>query len=273
MNRLNLPVVLTFVLAGCANTAQLKTETPVLKFDYHTQANAPHNGRTIAITSIQFLTNNAPHAEQPDAGLLRFKLGGRALHFSAVSRYHEHYQAPLHAAMQSALAEMMAKRGFTVTGPYTSSEEIPYTDRKHLYLMILPRLNLNITQHATNESCMQGICTDTGVITLGGNFVIRFIEPLTEQTLLTKQVDLNDPGIRKNYVHQFPHETRKAVLQGLMYSDSVTGSLHDNANKQLVDAINEFYQDAIAKMDRVISAEELLSHEDSLDNIRGFRRR
>jgi len=273
MYRMKVLVVLTFILTGCAYTAQVKTEPPKLKFDYHTQVNAPQNGKTIAITSFQFLTNNTSQAEQSDSGLFSFKLGSRALQFSAVTSYHENYQAQLHAAMQSALAEMISKRGFTATGPFKSSDEIPYTDKKHIYLIILPRLNLNITQHSTKKSCMQSICTDAGIITLSGNLVIRFIEPLTEQTLLTKQIDISGPGISKHYVHQYPHETHKAVRQGLMYSDRVTNSLVDDADKQLVDAINEFYQDVMSKMDKIISADELLSHQDNLDNIRGFKRR
>ncbi|MBI1424728.1 MAG: hypothetical protein GC149_14885 [Gammaproteobacteria bacterium] len=273
MNRMKLLAVLTLMLAGCANTTPVKTEPPVLKFDYHTQANAPENGKIIAITSYQFLTNNAPRTKQPDAGLLNFKLASDVVQFSAVTNYHENYELQLQTAMQSALAEMISKRGFTVTGPFKSSEEIPYTDKKHLYLIILPRLNLDIEQRPTTKSCIHSICTDKGVITLGGSLLLRFIEPLSEQTLLTKRIDLTEPGISKNYIHQYPQVTRKAVMQGLMYSDNELNSLIDDADKQLVDALNEFYRAAMTKTDALISAKELLSHQDDLDQIRGFKRR
>ena len=273
MNRMKLLAVLTLLLAGCASTTPVKTEPPVLRLDYHTQANAPENGKIIAITSYQFLTNNTPRTKQPDVGLLNFKLASDVVQFSALTSYRENHEMQLQAAMQSALSEMISKRGFTATGPFKSTEEIPYTDRKHIYLIILPKFNLKIDQHSTEKSCIHGICTDTGVITLSGNLLLRFIEPLTEQTLLTKQIDLNEPGIRKDYIHQYPQLTRKAVMQGLMYSDSELNSLVDNANKQLVDAINEFYQEGMTKMDALISAQELLSHEDDLDHIRGFKRR
>ena len=272
MNRMKLLAILSFTLAGCASNAPVNTKTSALQLDYHTQVNAPQNGKIIAITSFEIITNNASQTERSDVNTFSIKLASRSLPFSAVTSYHENYEAPLRTAMQSTLAEMISKRGFTATGPFKSANEIPYVDKKNLYLIIVPKLNLNIGQRSSSHSCMHSVCTDTGVITLDGDLLIRFVEPLTDQTLLTKHIELTGSGISKNYVHQYPQETHKAVMQGLMYNDISSNSLIDDADKVLADAITDYYQQSMVKIDNLISAEELLSYQHDLDQIRGFKR-
>lgn len=272
MNRLKVLALFFLALAGCASNSSVKTDTPTLKLDYHTQVNAPQNGKIIAITSYQFLTNGAAQAERADTIVFGIKLASRSLPFSAVTTYHDKYEAPLHKAMQASLAELMSKRGFTTTGPFKSIDTIPYTDKKSIYLIMLPKLNLNIEQHSISNECVHSICTETGVISLRGELLIRFIEPLSEQTLLAKHTDFNGLHIKKTYVHQYPQETHKAVRHGLESTATPYTPLIDDADKKLVDAINEFYQDAMADTDKLLSAEELLSHQADLDKMRGFKR-
>jgi hypothetical protein len=259
MHRLARPVLLIFALAGCASTTPTKTDTPVLKLDYHSQSNAPQNGKTVTIISLVIVTNDASKTEKSFISTLPIKLASRALEFSAVESYHENYETPLQDAMQSGLDEIISKRGFTTKGPFKSIDAVPFADKKSSYLVVVPKLFLNIEQQSSSHSCMQSVCTDAGRISLSGDLLIRFVDPLTEQTLRTMPIDLNGFGIRKNYVHQYPQETHKAVRQGLMYNDKSSSSLIDDANKQLVDAINEFYADSMAKIDKLISAEDLPS--------------
>lgn len=259
MHRFTLPALLIFTLAGCASTAPTKTDTPTLKLDYHSQSNAPQNGKTVAIISLVIVTNDASTTEKSFVSTLPIKLASRALKFSAVESYHENYETPLQNAMQSGLDEIMSKRGFTTKGPFKSIDAVPFADRKNSYLAVVPKLFLNIEQQSNSHSCMHSICTDAGSISLRGDLLIRFVDPLTEQTVRTMPIDLNGFGIRKNYVHQYPQETHKAVRQGLMYTDKASASRIDDANKELVDAINEFYADSMAKIDKLISAEDLLS--------------
>ena len=273
MDRMKLLAVLTFALAGCASNPSVTTQAPALKLDYQTPVSTPHNGKTIAIKSFQFLTNNAAQTGQADSLSFSIKLAGRSLPFSAVTRYQENYEAPLQKAVQSSLAQLLASRGFTATGPFKTVDEIPYSDKKGLYLVMLPRLNLNIEQRTISTDCVHSVCTETGVFTLSGDILLRFVEPLSEQTLLTKASDLNGLHIRKNYVHQYPQETHKAVLHGMASNDSKAAALIDDADKELVNAINEFYQHTMATMDSLISADELLAQQAELEKIRGFKRR
>jgi hypothetical protein len=259
MQRLALPVLLSITLAACASSQPAKTDSAALKFDYHTQHNAPQTGKSVAMVTLVCVTNDASPTEKSFVDTLPIKLASRALQFSAVSRYRENYETPFQNAMQSALEEMIVKRGFSAKGPYQSVEAIPYSDKKRLYLAVVPKLYLNIEQRSTSHSCIQKICTDTGVITLSGDFLLRFVDPLTEQTARTKQIDLHGFGIKKNYVHQYPQETHTAVRQGLLYTDKASTSLIDDADKELADAINEFYAASLAKIDNLISAEDLLA--------------
>jgi hypothetical protein len=259
MHRLALPVLLIFALAGCASTTPSKTDTPTLKLEYHSQSNASPNGKTVAISSLVIVINNASNDEKSFISSLPFKLASSELEFSAVDRYHEHYETSLQSAMQSGLNEIISKRGFTTKGPFKSFEAIPFADKKSLYLAVIPKLFLNIVQQSNSHSCINSICTDAGRISLSGDLLIRFVDPLTEQTLRTMPIDLNDFGIRKSYVHQYPQETHLAVRRGLMYNNKESTSLIDDANKELVDAINEFYAASMAKIDKLITAENLLS--------------
>lgn len=194
--------------------------------------------------------------------------GGLSTNFNGV--YEQSYAGQVRTAIGNGIQDMLSKKGFNLGGPYATFDDMAYGDKKKAYLALVPVLNLQIVNKVTKEdkTGFTHIHTTEGVVSIGGEVLINLIEPMTKERIMSKRINLSDFNISRSYIKQ-----AKIGSSGLMFDAIASGSeLTDNSDKALIEVINEFYTLAMAKIDKMISTEEIASYSKSVDELKGMKR-
>ncbi|MBW4057182.1 MAG: hypothetical protein HIU83_17700 [Proteobacteria bacterium] len=271
------PMILGAML-GCA--PKLTREVGQLNLQYNSpEQQGAKNDKLIALVSPEVLKsqNNGQAHSQRNANnpflsaMLQQQMaesGGINTNFYGV--YEQNYSPQVRTAIGNGIQEMLTKKGFNLAGPYGTFDDMAYGDKKKSYLALVPVLNLQIIDKVTkNDSTgLTHIHTIEGVISIGGELLVNLIEPMTKERIMSKRINLSDFNISKAYVKQ-----AKVGSSGLMFDAIASGSeLSDNSDKALTEAINEFYSLAMAKIDKMISVEEITSYSKQVDELKTMKR-
>lgn len=269
--------------AGCATHIPVQKESAVLNLNYHSSTHGEATGKVIAIVSPEFNKDNdvasARQANQPGVVPNPLLMAMMAAQQSVPRPYantaFQEYQPRLRMAMQGSIEEMLSNRGFKAKGPFATLDDISYIDKKGLYLVSLPKITLFFDERITRQECKNRglLCTVEGNFTVTGELMYRLIEPLTGQALLTKRIDLSGLNISKAYRKEFQARNTSNGLDGALIDKAVAPDvLRDNSDRVLVEATNEFYQMAMAKIDNLLSREEMLSFEKDIEQLKSIKR-
>ncbi len=282
MLKLIISIVFVTLVTGCATSIPVQKETVSLNLEYTTSSQkGGQTGKVFALISPDFGSSAEgvnPKGNGKVASSLVASLIAGQQQFAgpyANAALQSKYQARLRLAMQSGLEDLVSKRGFNVKGPFSTLDDMSYGEKKASYLAVVPKLSLYFDEQITNQDCSnRGLsCFAEGNFSVAGELLLRVIEPLTGQSVITKRIDLTSFNIAKKYRREFQARTQSNGLDGALIDKMFAPKeLHDNSEKAIVEAVNEFYQLAMGKIDNLLSREELLSFEADVDQLKGSKR-
>ena len=228
-------------IAGCATYIPVQKEAGNFSLSYTSTAQGQTTPEVVAIVSPEFGSQDASRGNSVNYQLTRAGMVNvDKSQFIAAESFSKNYQKQFASAIHTAVEEMFQKRGFKTKGPYEAYEDVTYTDKKTLYLISNPKINLYFDQTVTDMSCRNGnqVCKAEGTIRLRGEIVYRLQEPLTGQAMLTKRFDIGSLGISREYIKEFQSRTVSQGLSGALWDKMVSpDKLFDNTDKVLTDAI------------------------------------
>ncbi len=269
-------------LAGCANKP-VQRETGIVNFSYTPTSSSQKTDKIIAIVSPSISSKAGAGFSQVKASnnlqnVNLLLLASRRHNRSNVdfARILSNYSPRLTSSMESGFNELIISKGFTISGPYQTFDDITYSDKKASYLALVPDLNIFIDKKAEKITCSStnGYCEDFGTIQVGGFLNIKLIEPLTKQTFFSKRINLSKLTAQREYVKREAYRDPSTGLVGMAFNSLAADKkpLIDNTDKALVDVLNEFYSKAMKKVDEYISTEEVMSFEKDVIAIKNLKR-
>lgn len=260
------------MMSACAQKMTKEVGQLNLQYNFPAEKTA-QTDKTIALLSPEVMKPQVSPQMQPANSFVAAILaaqngGGRKVDFN--ERYASEYEGPVRTAFDNSLQELLTRKGFHLKGPFGSFDDMAYNDRKSTYLALAPVLKIFIDKKVTDSSVSNWskVKTETGSISVTGELQLNFIEPVTKERILAKRINLSDFNIQREYRVQ-----AKLGSSGLMV-DAITSNqeLDDNSDKVLTEAVNEFYGKAMDRITTMISTEELLSYQKSVDELKGLKR-
>jgi neuraminyllactose-binding hemagglutinin len=89
---------------------------------------------------------------------------------------------------------------------------------------------------------------------------MKIVEPVTNQALINRRINLSDFTLSKPYIYE--RETQQSAQTGMVGSMmnqlGKPDSLTDNTDKVTADLLNEFYAKSVENIVQYLSREELL---------------
>jgi neuraminyllactose-binding hemagglutinin len=271
----------TLLLAGCKATPKTQKEVGSVNLNYEVGSKSKNTGKTIAIVSPSF---KAIQDGRSAVSTRNYGTSENVVDFN--SMLYNNYKRRLVSAMSDGFNEIVISKGFKITGPFSSFDDITYTDKKSTYLAFIPDLDIYIDQKPVSRKCSasDNYCEDVGTIEISGSLNLKLIEPMTEQAFLSKRINLSEVSTRRDYVKRFYIDGPQQGLIGMALKSAVDAATSaagkessekpyvDNTDKVLADALNEFYSKAMKKVDRYISTEEIMSFENDVNNVKKLKR-
>ncbi|OMH40366.1 HpaA family protein [Desulfurobacterium indicum] len=187
--------------------------------------------------------------------------------------FKEYYEDKLKKALQTAIQEILIKKGFTLKGPYETFDDITYQDKKKIYLTLIPEINLDIKKVVEENKCNNLYCSEKGKLYFGGDVTVTLIEPLTRQVFMKKRINLSDANIVDPYTYQYQINNRnKDLITDLVSKATAPKELIDSRDKAMAEGINRFYKYAVSKLNKYLDREELLSFEKDVEQVKHLKR-
>jgi hypothetical protein len=184
------------------------------------------------------------------------------------------YSNELKLKLSSGIEELITRKGFNIIGPYDSFEDITFRDKQKTFMTLIPKLNIlpenKITSSESNS--LTKVTRTTGIIQVGGDYVIDFVEPLTREKLLSKRINLSDLGIQKEYISERQVGTSSGVIGMALQAAASSQTYTDNYDKAVTEAINEFYTKSMGKLEIFIESDEIISYKEEVAKLKGLKR-
>ena len=264
-------LVAAFVVAGCATQIPTQRDTGSLKLSYETQKAGVQTGKTVAIVSPHFLAAETGSVNHATAQI--FLQRSQNQPYVPQAAYELNYKKRLGDAMMNTIQDMVSSKGFKTKGPFASFDDIPFGDKKDIYLVAMPSIKIYFDQKRNSQACKGMVCTDNGQFTIGGELIYKMVEPLTGQSLMTKRVNLNEFSITRDYVKEYQVRDQSDGLLGMVLDKAANPeSLQDNTDRAMTEALNEFFTKSMSKIDTLVSREELVSFEKDVSQLKGLKR-
>ena len=263
-------------LAACA-PIPIKKDIGSLNFDYMATGASKPTGKVVAIVSPQFAAPERAQATPSKPTLPFGALQTGSLpqpQFNAQDFYEKEYKGRFSTAIMNSTQEIISKKGFTTKGPYAAFEDIPYGDKKDIYLAAVPFLTVYFEQKDTTQYHCKGlVCTDQGEFIVTGEMIYKMIEPLTGQALMARRINLSDFAISKSYIKETesPYPS-SSLIGGIIDKATKPEYLRDNTDQMMTQALNEFFKKTMAKIDTFISTEELMSFNNDIEKLKDLKR-
>lgn len=261
------------IISGCSIPVQ--REVGQINFAYQANNQGVGTGYAIAIVKPEFTVAAQAQAAAPTNPFLAYAMAQQAQQGEATnfhSLYSTNYKVQLETALNNTVEELLTKKGFQTLGPYTSFDDVTYGDKKKAYLASVPKLTLSIDKKVQDQRCTSSYCTESGTIMISGELFLKLIEPLTQQTMLNKRINLSDLSITRPYTYQKNYAGQGDMISQAIASISKPKVLIDNRDKVLTEALNEFYSKAAGKIDTFLSREEILSYANDIKSIKELKR-
>jgi len=175
-------------------------------------------------------------------------------------------------ALSTSISEIISAKGFKLKGPYQSFDDITYRDKKMIYLAVRPTLTLKIKdkQQVVRHSLYNQV---KGVLTVSGDLVISFEEPMTGQIFIKRRINLSDLDISVPYVREYQTRLSSGGLTGaVMDSATAPDTLVNTYDYAMSQVNNEIYKKVITKIAKYIDREEIISFKSDILKLKGLKR-
>lgn len=188
------------------------------------------------------------------------------------SRNLEESGAELPSALSTGISEILTSKGFKLKGPYVMLDDVTYRDKKMIYLAVVPVLNIKLKENATTVY-KKLYKSKKGTYTLTGSLIISLVEPMTGQTFVKRRINLSDMNISEPFIKEVQTSYGDGSLLGkAIDAATVPDVLVDTSDVAIKNAINKFYSKAMAKIEKYIDREEILSFEKDILKLKGLKR-
>jgi len=265
--------VASFYMTGCTSPKPIEQQYGTLDLNYNVQKKEAKTNKTIAIVSPSFQA----HGLAPEQHVLQYKEGYIIFEDFAgpdTSLFKLNYKSRLSTAFDSTMYEILSKKGFLTKGPYERFDDITYSEKKQIYLTIIPKFNIALSKKITTSGCTFDICHESGVLQLGGSVDLKVIEPLTEQAILNARINLSDFHIEKKYTYDIPNLAADGYTRKYKYGYAIVEPefLKNDFDAAMTSIINDFYKKAFEKIQKYISREELMDQEKDITGLKALKR-
>lgn len=266
------------LVSGCSIPVQ--REVGQINFAYQANNQGANTGYTIAIVKPELAATPQTQAATSNNPFLAYAMAQQAQETRTVNfqdRFKSAYQEQLETALNNTVEELITKKGFQTMGPYSTFDDVTYGDRKKVYLASAPKLTINIEKKVQLKDCASFYCTESGTIMITGELFLKLVEPLTQQTMLNKRINLSELKISRPYTFQVEYKPSNqdpmaALFAQIFVRPFQPKQLTDNSDKMLTEALNEFYSKAASKIDTLLSREEILSYANDIKSIKELKR-
>ena len=151
------------------------------------------------------------------------------------SQYNNEYVLRLQNSILTDLKKIISGKGLRVYRSYDSVDEISYSDKKNMDLILEPEFDLGpVVRNARTTRPFLGT-SDKGTIQLTGKIKLVFFEPLSKENILIKTIDISSTGL----------------------DSSVSYESGQDAENQLIVLLNNMYPQLMEKIEKVIDTEEI----------------
>jgi neuraminyllactose-binding hemagglutinin len=242
------------ILIGCYSTEiPVNKKVGVLSFEHPNIKQKPKTKYTIAIVTSELKGFEDKNALFSPGSLIISK------------------SSDLQTAFNRTFMEIVTKEGFTTKGPYETFDEMSPLDKTNVYLAIIPQLNFNVVKSSIASAQKDLYYTEKGTLTVTGEFYMKLVEPVSNQALINRRINLTDFKLSKNYVYESQTSIKQAIpiVYSVYKSMDPPDSLSDDTDKVVSDLLNEFYAKSVEKIVQYLSREELLSIEKEVQNLKG----
>jgi neuraminyllactose-binding hemagglutinin len=259
-------------LIGCAKVIPVNRESGILNFETPNIKQEAKTKYSIAIVTSElkgFEEKASPQSVSPITGL---PIGGTAFtpgnYLTSSGKVND-----LGGALNRTFMEIITKKGFTTKGPYNTFDDMTYLDKNDTYLAIVPQFTFNIRKVNVETKNEQLYYSEKGTFSIDGEFYLKIVEPVTNQALINRRINLSDFKLSKPYIYekQKPAAGNQGLTRQLIDSVGAPESLTDNTDKVLADLLNEFYAKSTEKIIQYLSREELLAIEKDVQKLKGMK--
>jgi neuraminyllactose-binding hemagglutinin len=269
----------TIMIATGCGTVPTQREVGQLNLTYAApQGGAEKTGKILGVVSKTSAAEIKEPAESPSMKLLAsFAPRGGSYDntnftWNARQDFRSSYVPRLATAISNGFGEILSKRGFNVKGPYGTFDDMTFGEKREIFLVSNSNISIDVDKKSTRFGCDKGYCTDEGEFQVTGELTLQLIEPLTGQTVMTKRINLSDFQISKAYLKQVKAPSEPGAMEAILNMTSRPARLVDNTDKVLVEAVNEFYTRAMAKIDLFLSRDEIMSHDKEVAELKNLKR-
>ncbi|WP_156508911.1 hypothetical protein, partial [Oleiphilus sp. HI0132] len=124
------------------------------------------------VSQAQSSVSSSPQSTNPFIQMAMAQAQAKGNHgFNANSAYNQSYRSQLMTALNNTFVSNLSDKGFNMKGPYQTFDDITFSDKKNMYLSVVPRLTFNINQKSTGVACKSTHCTDSGNIYINGEML------------------------------------------------------------------------------------------------------
>jgi len=238
-------VALTLLLVGCGQP-QIK---PISLMYSAPVESTSQNDVKIALVKPKYnnltaagkanMINNA----SPFGALLSSKMDKMMpVSFRINKKFNTEYAVQFENSMFHDLEKILQSKGFRIMTSAITEDDITYSQKKNLELIIVPNFDIAPVVSVTKEkSCNAYFCTaEEGSITLGGKIYLNFIEPMSKEKMLMKTIDITSVA-------------NSGVIQSTYYKGYVS------AQNAFVDMVNTVYPILLDRINHIIDSEEILT--------------
>ncbi len=218
------------VISGCA-THQMN----MLNLSYTPDSHKPKTDIKVAVVKPKYTA--AHKVEQQFSNSLFGSMMESKMppDFALKTKYNRDYSVRIEDAMKTDMEKILSAKGFSVSKSYDNTDEITYAEKKNISLIVEPEFDMSPIIR-NEHSCLPVIgCSDKGSVSLTGSVKFVALEPMSKEKIVIKTVDLSSLGM----------------------ATAVDYVGTNNADDTLVNMLNSTYPLLLAKIDKIIDADEI----------------
>jgi|GEM_PF-2834199 len=159
--------------------------------------------------------------------------------FAIGEKYNKDYAQRVQNSMLSDLEKVLKVRGLNLSQAYDSFDEIPYSDKQKVDMIVVPSFDFG--PQVTNKRTSTYIpyygtkYNDEGTVQLVGKLKVEFIEPMSKEKIIIKTIDVT--SLSATYSAQYASK--------------------DEALNVFTDMLNSLYPLLMAKVEKITDADEI----------------
>lgn len=251
-----LPIFAIFMFTGCGTKLKVERQTGELDLKLNTKLKKEEQtNKVIGIVDSSFVLNgvtkNKNLSDSIDAKTRQFV-----------------------NALSVSVTEIISAKGFKLKGPYKTFDDITYSDKKMIYLSVVPKLDVEIKAEINSNDTGKLYKQVSGVLKPYGSLVLSVVEPMTGQVFIKRRIDLNSLNIEEPFSYGIQTSTGDGSISGALVDKAFRANtkLVDNTDVAVTNIYNKFYKYSMEQIQKYIDREEILSFENDILKLKGLKR-